>query len=555
LIYNGDTLEIIDVMSSRMSLATHRSNYFVVTDSAGNQLTEATSEKITADQYYITEIDSEEGTAYKIIVPDGKALHIQYLVMVNAAVGETVKISNKAYFEYEGLQPSDTAKEISDNIKISRATGGSGVHGDNPYFQIFKEDQWGNPVEGATFELYKVTLGSDGKEASKSVVATKTTDSNGYVDFADLDEYGVYCYIEKSAPTGYKVDSTPTYFYFTYNDAIKIDGAIGIDYNEKVFDVVNEFSAASLTVPLEKTINGEEQTTKNQFNFTLAVNSTPSGASVYKDQACTSANAVTSIPATVTGCGTIDFDTLYFNTVGTYTFTLSENDLTPAETKEGFSKDTTVYTITVVVDNSSSEGLYVKSATYTGGTKSGDLKSGDIPVFDNTLTLDSVTITLEANKTIVSTGADTGRTIRAGEFTFKVVENGDVIATGKTKAGSTTAEIEFTPITFDQNQVKTHYLTIREDTGKDSTVDYSDVTFFAVVKVEPVEGEAKLQATITYKTQYSYNLKDGKPMFTNTYTPIIVPTGIHLDIVPYAMIAILAAGVGGLMIVRRRKRR
>jgi hypothetical protein len=76
-----------------------------------------------------------------------------------------------------------------------------------------------------------------------------------------------------------------------------------------------------------------------------------------------------------------------------------------------------------------------------------------------------------------------------------------------------------------------------------------------VVKVEPVEGEAKLQATITYKTQYSYNLKDGKPMFTNTYTPIIVPTGIHLDIVPYAMIAILAAGVGGLMIVRTRKRR
>jgi hypothetical protein len=187
LIYNSDKLEIIDVMSSKMSLATHRDNYFVVTDSAGNQLTAATSENIKSNEYYLTEVESESGTAYKIIVPDGKKLRIQYLVTVDAAVGEEVDISNKAYFVYEGLQPSATGNEVSDHIQISRAQGGTGASA-TPSFKIYKKDQWGNPVSGVTFTLYKVALGSDGKEASKSLVATKITDSNGDVDFAVLDE-------------------------------------------------------------------------------------------------------------------------------------------------------------------------------------------------------------------------------------------------------------------------------------------------------------------------------------------------------------------------------
>jgi hypothetical protein len=62
---------------------------------------------------------------------------------------------------------------------------------------------------------------------------------------------------------------------------------------------------------------------------------TPIGAAVYSDQACTSANALTDagIAATITGSGTVNVDTVYFNTLGQYQFTLAENDLTEAQLK------------------------------------------------------------------------------------------------------------------------------------------------------------------------------------------------------------------------------
>jgi pilin isopeptide linkage protein len=545
LIYNSDKLEIRDVMSSKMSLATHRDNYFVVTDSAGNELTAATSKDITADQYYLEQLSDTE---YKIIVPDGKKLHIQYLVTVDAAVGEKVDISNKAYFVYEGLQASDTGNEVSDQITISRARGGTGTSADNPSFKIYKEDQWGNPVEGVTFALYEVQQDSNGValydsdgqvKLSGTAVATKTTAATGYVEFTGLKEKGVYCYVETSAPFGYVVNPTSTYFYFTYNENLGLEGAIGIDYNEKIFDVTNWFSAASLNVSLNKTINGKDQATENEFKFTLAKTSDTTGT-VYSDEECTT--SVDSVETSIKGSGTARFGTLYFQDVGTYTFTLSENNLTEAQGKEGFTKDATEYTIEAKVVNGSN-GLYLDYARYTWtdseGTHTGDLLNGDTPAFDNTLKLDPVTVQLTATKKLISDEAtkkligDKGRSaaiangaITEGEFRFVVFENGEQLTFGKTKAGYTKtgdtadyADIEFKEITFTQNDLGVHVLTIYETTGEDSTITYSKVKFYATVVVEPVPGEAKLQATVTYSTQNKDNLdENGKPVFTNTFT-------------------------------------
>jgi hypothetical protein len=578
LVYNSDTLEIMDVMNSKMSLATHRDNYFVVTevDKDGNvlsTLSKADSAEITADQYYLEQVGEGE---YKIIVPDGKRLHIQYLVMVNAAIGEKVDISNTAYFVYEGLKPADTQKVTAENITISKAKGGSGASADGPSFKIFKEDQWGNAVEGVTFALYEVQLDNTGAaiyengqvKLSNDPVATKTTDSSGYVGFTGLDEDGVYCFVETSAPTGYMVNASPTYFYFTYKENLNLDGAIGIDYNEKVFDVVNTFNAASLNVSLIKTINGEDQESTNQFKFTLAKTSDTTGA-MYSDEDCI--NAVDSVEAAINGSGTVKFDTVYFKELGVYKFTLSENDLTEDETKEGFTKDNTVYNIEAKVVNGNN-GLYLEYAKYTwtdaDGEHTGNLLGEDVPTFNNTLKLDPVTVKLEATKKLTSTSSEvTERSydIKEGEFTFKVVENGEVIATGKTKAGSATqADIVFTSevngetvesIEFNQNQLGTHVLTIYEVEGTDFTIDYSTVKFFATVVVEPVKGEAKLTATVTYSTQDKSNLDvNGKPVFTNSYTPII-PTGIPTEFVPFAMMAVMAGSIGAVVMVRRWKRR
>jgi hypothetical protein len=558
-----DVLEIMDVMSSKMSLAVWKENYFVVTDSEGNRLTAAASEDIGANEYYVTKVDDAENTVYKIIVPDGKALTITYLVTVDAAIGEKVDASNKAYFVYEGLKPEDTAKEAGSEIVIANARGGTGTSADAS-FKIYKQDQWGGAVAGATFTLYKVKLDSNGAAIyennqvalESTPVATKTTDANGFVEFTDLDGEAVYCFYETEVPTGYALSTERTYFYFTYHENLGISDATGIDYNEKIFTVTNRFSAANLPVSLEKTINGEKQSSTREFGFTLTKTS---GGAVYSDEKCTT--EVTSLTATIAGSGTTSFGTLYFREPGTWQFALSENALTQEETNEGFKKSDVVYTITVKVVNGSN-GLSVESADYTGTdakgnhTGTGDLAKGDIPTFNNTLTLDPVTVTLNATKRL--TGDARGYQIREGEFTFEVVENGEVIATGKTKAGSaTSSEIEFTGITYNQKELGTHVVTIYEVTGSNPTITYSEVKFFAKIVVEPIPGQAKLQATVVYSTQNRENLdENGEPIFSNRYT-YTVPTGIRLDVLPYVVIfaAVLAGGcIGVTMKLRRRKR-
>jgi pilin isopeptide linkage protein len=465
-------------------------------------------------------------TTYKIIVPDGMALQITYKVTVDAVVGEKPDVTNKAYFNYNGLTGDATTVEAGEVITVKKASGATGTSADYPSFQIFKQDQFGNPIAGVTFKLCKVALKSDGTAGDETEVTTKTTDVTGLVTFdylEDLDgQEAIYCFYETNAPTGYTMSGEKTYFYFIKPDTLNMTDAIGIGYSEKVFEVTNNFSSASLTVPVKKTINGKAQTTTNPFSFTLNVTSTPTGATVYSDQGCT--KPVTTATATIKGSGTTSFDTLYFNTVGQYQFTLTEDDLTEEETREGFAKDATEYTITVnVVDDN---GLKVKTATYAwidanGEAQTDDLLGTNAPTFDNTLTLGTVTVKLEATKKL--TGDTRLYGIEAGEFNFKVVdEDENVIATGTTKAAEpdspSITEIEFGDITFGQNDLGTHRLSISEVKGTDSSITYSKVVFMAIVEVKTVTGTSDLTASVRYSTAIKSNLdENGKPIFTNTY--------------------------------------
>jgi pilin isopeptide linkage protein len=310
-----------------------------------------------------------------------------------------------------------------------------------------------------------------------------------------------------------------------------------------------------------KTINNKKQSSNSEFTFILEKRS---GGAFYSDEQCTT--AVTGNPTvTITGSGTVKFDTIYFDKAGTYTFWVYENALTDDQTSEGYSKDDTIYTLTVTVKNDSAKGLYVESATYnkTGGTTAdGDLVKSDTLAFNNTLRKDPVTVTLTATK--VMDGYTRIDPIKEGEFTFEVVEKGQVIATGKTEAGAdgdvTSANIVFDSIRYDQENVGRHVLTIYEVEGTDSSIDYSTVKFFAFVDVEAAVGSTTLTATVTYQTKDSSDLdKDGYPVFTNTCTTIQVsPTGVPTEFVPFVMMAAAAVSVGAVLTVckwRRRKAR
>jgi pilin isopeptide linkage protein len=566
-----DTLEILDEMSDKMTLATHQTGYFKVVatlvDQDGNEtpkeLTAATSAEIDSDHYYVTKVDGAAGkNTYRIIVPDGVKLTITYKVVVDAAVGEKPQITNTAYFNYNGLNESKYSAEYKDSFTIQKASGSTNASADKPSFQIFKQDQWGNPIQGVTFALYQVELNDDGTAGTETYVSEAVTDKDGLVTFQGLDdlenEDAIYCFYETSVPTGYEKSNDPTYFYFIAKDGMNVNGAIGIGYTDKVFEVTNKFSSASLSVPLQKTINGETLQSSSQFGFTLKSTKTPNGASVYTDQACTSANKVTDdgVTATIEGSGTTNVDTVYFNTVGTYEFTLEENALSVAQTKAGFGKDDTVYTITVEVKNDENTGLYVASATFKNadGTKSDDLENSS-PVFNNTLTLQPVQVTLNATKKLEGANRES---MKAGEFKFEAMEDDKVVATGTIEADADNdniSKVVFDAITYGAKDLGTHILTIYEVEGSDLTITYSDVIFFATVKVDTVDGSDQLTADVTYSTQFAKNLdENNQPVFINTYTPIS-QTGIRNASLPFAMMAVMAGSAGAVMMVRKWKRR
>jgi pilin isopeptide linkage protein len=170
-------------------------------------------------------------------------------------------------------------------------------------------------------------------------------------------------------------------------------------------------------------------------------------------------------------------------------------------------------------------------------------KSG-VPLMVNSYKAEG-SITLTGTKNLVNKNGQ-AVALRNGEFEFDVYEGNTKVASGTNDAnGNISIEIKYI-----QTDVGEHTYTIKEKKGSDIFVDYSVEEYTVVVNVTDA-GDGVLNAEATKVTNAAG--ANAAISFTNTYT-LVVPSGIRLDIIPYAMIAVVAAGVGGLMIVRRRKR-
>ena len=134
--------------------------------------------------------------------------------------------------------------------------------------------------------------------------------------------------------------------------------------------------------------------------------------------------------------GTLNLPALRFDTPGVYVLTLDEvnGGLT------GVTYDTTEYTITITVTDNG-EGKLEADIAY-----SADGSPAEAADFTNTYTALPVSVTLEGTKHLTGEAADG---LTEGEFSFEVLdENGTVVATGNNAAGTGSAVIRFTPITY-----------------------------------------------------------------------------------------------------------
>lgn len=225
--------------------------------------------------------------------------------------------------------------------------------------------------------------------------------------------------------------------------------------------------------------------------------------------------------------GNIRFDQLSFPLVGTYVFTMSEQDTTVP----GVTKDGTVATITYVVKDVDHTGkLTVVSKTVAPTTGA----NGKNITFTNHYSPKNVGYSISGVKNIVNTDTATSRVPQDGEFKFQLnavsahdsdgnaISMNDMPMPAGSQNGTVTVTNKGSGFTFGQMVytmpgVYTYH--VKELAGTDKTIGYSTQEYDVTVTVTDRDG--MLSATADSQTN--------DIRFDNTYTPTPVDVTVKAD--------------------------
>ena len=225
--------------------------------------------------------------------------------------------------------------------------------------------------------------------------------------------------------------------------------------------------------------------------------------------------------------GNIRFDQLSFPLVGTYVFTMSEQDTTVP----GVTKDGTVATITYVVKDVDHTGkLTVVSKTVTSTTGA----NGKNITFTNHYSPKNVGYSISGVKNIVNTDTATSRVPQDGEFKFQLnavsahdsdgnaISMNDMPMPAGSQNGTVTVTNKGSGFTFGQMVytmpgVYTYH--VKELAGTDKTIGYSTQEYDVTVTVTDQGG--MLSATADRQAT--------DVRFDNTYTPTPVGVTVKAD--------------------------
>lgn len=225
--------------------------------------------------------------------------------------------------------------------------------------------------------------------------------------------------------------------------------------------------------------------------------------------------------------GNIRFDQLSFPLVGTYVFTMSEQDTTVP----GVTKDGTVATITYVVKDVDHTGkLTVVSKTVTPTTGA----DGKNITFTNHYSPKNVGYSISGVKNIVNTDTATSRTPQDGEFKFQLnavsardadgnaISVNDMPMPAGSQNGTQTVSNKGSGFTFGQmvyTMPGAYTYHVKELAGTDKTIGYSTQEYDVTVTVTDQNGA--LTATSDRQTN--------DIRFDNTYTPTPVSVQLEAD--------------------------
>ena len=190
--------------------------------------------------------------------------------------------------------------------------------------------------------------------------------------------------------------------------------------------------------------------------------------------------------------GKITMDKITYAAAGEHTYILRE---TKVDADNGITYSTAAYTIVTTVTDDGNGKLTVKH----------ELQDVEKAIFENAYSVTPVNSSVTDQ--ITATKSLTGRDMTAGEFSFELVEDGKVVATGKNDADG---KIVMDKITYDKAGEHTYIL--REAKGAEGNgIAYDDKTYTVVTTITD-NGKGKLVA--------KHELKDAKTAeFKNSYKP------------------------------------
>lgn len=337
------------------------------------------------------------------------------------------------------------------------------------------------------------------KDAQDKVVSTATNDANGSFAFDDLtfDAAGTYSYTvtedTSNLPAGVSlVTEGPKSVTIVVTD--NGDGTLSADVRKDALEFENSYEAGAAMVQLSfaKTLSGRPTAlAAGEFQFQL------------KDE---QGNVVAT--ASNDAAGTVTFPRMAFGKAGTYVYKVSE----VVGSAAGITYDDVVRTVTIKVTDDGDGFLAAKTSVDGDTTFANTYKAARVNY--------SVTQDVEVSKTL------TGRDLRAGEFAFELVENGNVVATASNDAEG---NVSFGALTYDE--AGTHTYVVREAKGSLGGVTYDASEYVVTVSVTD-DGSGRLSAKATSA--------DGKIVFKNAYSA--APTSITFGGTKVLTGAELAAG-------------
>ena len=286
-----------------------------------------------------------------------------------------------------------------------------------------------------------------------------TADENGTVNFDPITytQTGVYEYTVKEQNG--KLGGV-TYDDKTYRIKVTVTDKAGqleaaVEYPDGQ-EITNVYQAGSVSKVLKasKSLTGKNLA-DDQFTFELVNKETGQVAQTAKSKAD----------------GTVTFPAETYTAVGNYTYTIREKN----DGSKGYTYDAKEVEVTVAVTDNG-QGQLVATETYATPAE-----------FTNNYQALSTSAAISVTKAL------TGRPLKAGEFSFDLIEEGATSA-AQTKVNAENGSVAFDAITY--TKPGTYKYTVKEKAGTVAGVTYSTQVLNVTVKVTDNAGQ--LEATVEY---------------------------------------------------------